>query len=109
MQIRLKISVLDRSIYSQTVAGVKNEIKNYINSINQSDDKNLHVSDIIHLIKSNQPNVNYIRFLGFNHYDANKQSIFKKFDSINNPDNLQMYVPEILRIDDKNIIISEEI
>ena len=109
LQIRLKISVLDRSIYSQTVAGVKNEIKNYINSINQSDDKNLHVSDIIHLIKSNQPNVNYIRFLGFNHYDANKQSIFKKFDSINNPDNLQMYVPEILRIDDKNIIISEEI
>lgn len=109
LKIKLKISVLDRSIYSQTVVGVKTEIKNYINSINQSEEKNLHVSDIIHLIKSNQPNVNYIRFLGFNNYDANKQSIFKKFDSVNNIDNLQLYVPEILRINDENIIISEEI
>jgi hypothetical protein len=69
------------------------------------------LSDLIHIIKENHPNVNYIRFLGFNDYDANKQSIFIKYDDISELqlNQLKPYVPEMIRVDRTSIEIIEEI
>ena len=58
----------------------------------------------------NIPNVKYVRFLGFNNYDANKQSIFVKYSDISELDENQLAarVPEIIRADSDSIEISEE-
>jgi hypothetical protein len=110
VNIRLVISVYDRSLYTQTVANVTNDIISYINDLSDNDETDLHVSDLIHDIIENQPNVRYLRFLGFNDYDANKQSIFVKYDDISELDEnqLQCRVPELIRVDSDSIEITEE-
>ena len=111
VKIRLKVSVFDRSLYTQTVDNIKNDIIAYFDSLNSGERQDLHVSDLIHLIKSNEPNVNYIRFLGFNDYDANKQSIFAKYRVLSElkQDVLQVHVPEMIRVDANSIEIIEEV
>lgn len=109
--IKLRMSVYDRSLYSQTAESVVNEIKTFFDSINDGNTMDIHVSDLIHTIMTNQPNVRYIRFLGFNNYDANKQSIFVKYDDISDlrEDELQSHVPEMIRVDSSSIEITEEV
>ena len=109
VNVKLIISVYDRSLYTQTVNEVINEISTTFNSLNSSS-TDLHVSEIIHNIMANNPNVRYLRFLGFNDYDANKQSIFVKYSNISDLDesNLMSRVPEIIRADESSIEISEE-
>lgn len=109
LKLKLVISVFNRSIFSSTVASIKNIIQSYISSINDSSTNNIHASDIIYHIKENEPNVRYIRFVGFNNYDANKQSIFRKYDPSNKVENIQTYVPELVRINDSDITIVEEV
>ena len=111
VKIKFRMAVYDRSIYTQTVEAVVNEIKVFFDSLNSGTRVDVHVSDLIHIIIDNQPNVRYIRFVGFNNYDANKQSIFVKYG---NPDEmkkkqLQSYVPEMIRIDSSSIEIIEEV
>jgi transcriptional regulator NrdR family protein len=110
VQINLRLSVYDRSMYTQTVEAVVNEIKTYFNALDAADNTDIHVSDLIHTIVENQPNVRYVRFIGFNDYDANKQSIFVKYDDISElkEDQLRPYVPELLRVDSDSISIVEE-
>jgi hypothetical protein len=111
VKIKLRLAVYDRSMYTQTVEAVINDIKSFFDSLNAGDSTDIHVSDLIHLIKENQPNVNYIRFLGFNDYDANKQSIFVKYSDISElkEDQLQCHVPEMIRVDTDSIEIIEEV
>lgn len=109
--IKFRMAVLDRSMYTQTVEAVINEIKSFFESLNNGDRVDVHVSDLIHIIMENQPNVRYIRFLGFNNYDANKQSIFVKYTDISEltEDQLQPHVPEMIRVDNNSIEIIEEV
>lgn len=109
--IRFRLAVYDRSIYNQTVEAVINEIKVFFDNLNNGTDTDIHVSDLIHAIVQNQPNVNYIRFLGFNNYDANKQSIFVKYTDISelSEDQLKPHVPEMIRVDTDSIEIIEEV
>lgn len=111
VKIKFRMAVYDRSMYTQTVDSVVNEIKSFFESLNNGDLVDVHVSDLIHIIKDNQPNVHYIRFLGFNNYDANKQSIFVKFRDISElkEDQLQPHVPEMIRVDSSSIEIIEEV
>lgn len=111
VKIKFRMAVYDRSIYTQTVEAVINEIKIFFDSLNNGDIKDIHVSDLIHIIKENQPNVHYIRFIGFNNYDANKQSIFVKYNDISElrEDQLQPHVPEMIRVDNSSIEIIEEV
>ena len=109
LKLKMVISVFNRSIFSSTVSSIKNIIQSYISSINDSSVNNIHASDIIYHIKENEPNVRYIRFVGFNNYDANKQSIFRKYDPSNKIENIQTYVPELVRINDSDITIVEEV
>lgn len=110
-KIRFRMSVYDRSLYTQSAENVKNEIKTFFDSLNNGDRKDIHVSDLIHVIMENEPNVRYIRFLGFNNYDANKQSIFVKYNDISElrEDQLKPYVPEMIRVDNDSIDIIEEV
>lgn len=103
IKIKFRLSVKDRSIYSTTLTNIKGIIKQFVNDIASSKDKALHISNLIRDIENNVSNVNYIRFIGFNSYDALKQSIFLKNNSS------LSYVPEILTIDDDAIEIIEEI
>lgn len=109
--IKFRMAVLDRSMYTQTVEAVINEIKSFFESLNNGDRVDVHVSDLIHIIMENQPNVRYIRFLGFNNYDANKQSIFVKYTDISEltEDQIQPHVPEMIRVDNNSIEIIEEV
>ena len=103
------VSVFDRSMYTQTVSEIINQISTTFNTLNK-DDTDIHVSDIIHDIVENLPNVRYLRFIGFNNFDANKQSIFVKYSDISELDteSLMTRVPEVIRADENSIFISEE-
>lgn len=105
------MSVWDRSLYTQTLKAVVNEIKSYFESLDSGTLSDVHSSDLIHIIIENQPNVRYIRFLGFNNYDANKDSIFVKYSDISElkEDQLHIHVPEMIRVDDESVEISEEV
>lgn len=109
--IKLVMAVYDRSMYTQTVEAVINEIKTFFDSLNDGDRTDVHISDLIHAIIENQPNVKYIRFKGFNDYDANKQSIFIKYSDISDlkEDQLQPHVPEMIRVDADSVEITEEV
>ena len=109
--IKFRMSVYDRSLYTQTEESVVNEIKLFFDSLNVGERTDVHVSDLIHTIMANEPNVRYIRFLGFNNYDANKQSIFVKYNDVSElkQNDLQCHVPEIIRIDANSIDITEEV
>lgn len=108
---RWRMAVHDRTAYVQTQAAVVDEIKTFFKSLDTGELRDIHISDLIHAIKDNQPNVKYIRFLGFNDYDANKQSIFVKYDDISDlrMNQLRPYVPEMIRTSDDRIEIIEEI
>lgn len=110
VKIKFRMSVYDRSMYSQTVNDVVNDISLFFEAIADGEDTDVHVSDLIHAIIENNPNVRYIRFIGFNDYDANKQSIFVKFTDVSElrRDQLMPYVPEIIRVDGSSIEIVEE-
>lgn len=111
IKIRFRLAVWDRSMYLLTVESIMNEIQEFVNSLNNGDRTDLHSSDLIYTIKNNIPNVKYIRFLGFNDYDATKGSIFVKYTdkSSLSKDNMKMYVPEMIRIDSDSIEITEEV
>lgn len=111
VKIRFKMAVNDRSLWYQTCESVKNDIITYFKTLDNGEITDLHSSDLIHLIVQNQPNVRYIRFLGFNDYDANKDSIFVKYADTNDliEDRLKPYVPEIIRVDTDSIDITEEV
>ena len=106
VKVKFKMAVFDRSIYSATEIAVKKEIKKFFEALTKYvSSQSIHVSNLIRMIENNIANVRYIRFLGFNDYDARKQSIFIK----ENNSSIVDYVPEILCIDDDGIEISEEI
>jgi hypothetical protein len=110
VKIKFRMAVHDRSSYVQTCDAVIDEIISYFDTVTKSKTPNIHVSDLIYIIKENHPNVNYIRFISFNEYDANKQSIFVKHDPMElDKDQLTHYVPEILRVDRSTIEILEEV
>lgn len=104
VRLKFRMAVYDRTIYSVTETDVKNEIKKYFNELPENDTKAIHISNLIRIIENNISNVRYIRFLGFNDYDARMQSIFMKQST-----GLLDYVPEILCTDNDGIEISEEI
>jgi len=110
VKLKLRLAVYDRSAYLQTAEAVENEIISYFESLG-SEHHDIHVSDLIHLIKENHPNVYYVRFCGFNSYDANKQSIFTKHSDASelSKNQLMSYTPEIVRLDKDSIEIIEEI
>lgn len=110
VRVNLIISVYDRSMYTQTVNEIMNKIIECFNGLNSDDNTDLYVSDIIHDIIESNPNVRYLRFIGFNNYDANKQCIFVKFHDISdlNTDTLMTLVPEMIRADENSIFITEE-
>lgn len=111
VKIKLIMSVYDRSIYAQTLSAVITDIQSYFDSLYNGDRKDIHISDIMHNIIANQPNVRYIRFLGFNDYDANKQAIFVKYNDISElkKGQLMPHVPEMIRADANSIEITEEV
>lgn len=111
VKVKFVMCVKDRSLYNQTCKSVMADIKWYFDEIASGNDFDVHVSDLISGIMAKEPNVYYLRFVGFNDYDANKQSIFVKYKDISQlqEDSLSIYVPEIIRVDDDSIEITEEI
>ncbi len=111
VRARFVMSVYDRSLWSQTSESVINEITLFFDEMKNENRSSIHSSDLIHIIIEKHPNVRYIRFLGFNDYDANKSSIFVKYNQVNelNQTELQTHVPEIIRADKYSIEITEEV
>lgn len=111
VKIRFKMAVNDRSMWYQTCESVKIDIINYFKTLDNGEITDLHASDLIHLIVDMHPNVRYIRFLGYNDYDANKDSIFVKYTNIDDleEEQLKPYVPEMIRVDTDSIEITEEV
>lgn len=110
VRVKLVVSVYDRSLYTQTVEDIKTHVLQRFAELRDGTDTDVHMSTIIRDIIDNVPNVRYVRFLGFNNYDANKQSIFKKLtDTSNmNQSELSQLVPEIIRVNESGIEVSEE-
>lgn len=111
VRIKFRMAVYDRSLWYQTCEAVKNDIIAYFKSLDSGEITDIHSSDLIHLIIQNHPNVRYIRFTGYNDYNASKDSIFVKYDDISElmEDQLRPYVPEMIRVDSDSIDITEEV
>lgn len=111
VKIRFAMNVKDRSMYTQTEASVIADIQEFFESLNKGDKTDVHVSDLIHIVVDKEPNVNYIRFLGFNDYDPKVQSIFVKYKDISDlqESDLKPLVPELIRVDADSITIVEEV
>lgn len=109
IRIKLIISVYDRSLYTQSVEEIKQLIINRFSHLS-GEDGDVYVSDIIRDITDTIPNVRYVRFVGFNDYDANMQAIFVKRKDLSNltQEELSLIVPEMISFDEAGIEISEE-
>ena len=107
--VNLTMSVYDRSIYTQTELEVKSRIISLFDNL-ISNNNDIHASNIIHDIIENVPNVKYVRFDGFDDYPVHMSSIFIKNtdESLMNETQLSKLVPEIIRVDEDSIIITEE-
>ena len=107
--VNLTMSVYDRSIYTQTELEVKSRIISLFDNL-ISTNNDIHASNIIHDIIENVPNVKYVRFDGFDDYPVHMSSIFIKDtdESLMNETQLSKLVPEIIRVDEDSIIITEE-
>lgn len=110
LKIRFKLSVIDRTAYSQTAQSVITQIKTYFENLSNNKLLNVYISNLINLIESNNPNVDHLKFLGINDYDANQQYIRTKYEDISDlqENELFSYVPEFLMIDAEDIILIEE-
>lgn len=107
--VKLTMSVYDRTIYSQTELDVKSRIITIFDNLN-TNNTDIHASAIIHDIIENVPNVRYVRFDGFNDNPVHMSSIFIKVtdESALSEDQLATRVPELIRVDEDSIIITEE-
>jgi hypothetical protein len=110
IKINFRLSVIDRSAYTQTAQSVITQIKSYFENLNNNKLLNVYISNLIKLIESNNPNVDHLKFLGINGYDANQQYIRVKYDDISDlqENELFIYVPEMVMIDIEDIILIEE-
>ena len=111
ISISFNMAVVDRAVFNQTADAVRMEIKSFVERLNSAEIHNIYISNMIKNIETNHPNVHHLRFLGINRYDANKQSIRLKYRNISElrEDRLMIYVPEVIQIDMKDIIINEEL
>lgn len=94
---------------SIAVAEVKKFIKNEVEQINSHGTNNLHISNLMRKIEHNFDYVDHIRFKKINDYDTTYQTIRNVVVDLNELDKYERreYVPELLVIDLKNIIINE--
>ena len=88
---------------------VKEFIKNDIESINESGQNNLYVSNLMRKIETNFAYVDHIRFIRINNYDTTYQAIRSFTDDLNllSVEQRRKYVPEFLNIDKENIILND--
>ena len=108
VKVKIAISVYDRTLYNQTTEEVVSQIIQCFDELSD-DDPDLHVYKIFNRIRENIPNIKNFRFIGFNDYDANQQSIFIKYNYNDSEEILMNYVPEKIRVDSSSIDITEEI
>lgn len=110
IKINFRLSVIDRTAYTQTAQSVISQIKSYFESLNNNKLLNVYISNLIKLIETNNPNVDHLKFLGINGYDANQQYIRVKYDDISDlqENELFIYVPEMIMIDIADIVLIEE-
>ena len=88
---------------------VKEFIKNDIESINESGQNNLYVSNLMRKIETNFAYVDHIRFIKINNYDTTYQAIRSFTDDLNllSVEQRRKYVPEFLNIDKDHIILND--
>lgn len=90
IKLGFRIKFTTNSSISTFTDLVKNEIKKYIEDVN--DEKSFHISNIIMHLKNKFNFISYIEFLGINEYNPLYQSIML------NLDNKEIYIPEFINI-----------
>ena len=91
--------------WSATADSVMTEIRDFFNELNSDDRPNVYVSNLIRRIETNNPNVEHLKFLGINDYDARAQYIQVKYRDVSdlNRNELEILVPEIIQCVPDNI------
>lgn len=110
ISISFQLSVKDRMAWSTTAESVTNEIRDYFGQLDGSSQPNIYISNLIRLIEVNHPNVDHLRFLGINNYDASEQYIRVKYNDVSELDERTMMnvVPEIIQCLPEDIHLIEE-
>lgn len=107
IRIKFILGVREEVLYQDTEDAVKDHIKAYIEDLDIDRANIFNVSNLQTSIENNVPNVKYLIFLGINDYDSTYQRI--KLDDPYKVDmtmyEYQIYVPEFLTINRKNIEI----
>lgn len=76
------------------ISMIKKEIKTYIEDIYEMSD--VHISNIIMMLKNKFSFISYIEFVKFNHYDTIHQSIIEDISKLNK-------IPEFINVGSKDI------
>ena len=88
---------------------IKRFIKSKIESLSSGTINNLYMSNLMRQIETNFSFVDHIMFISINGYDTLYQTVKNKTKDINSltRDERRVYVPEILVIEEEDIIINE--
>lgn len=107
IRIKFILGVKEEVLYQDTMEAVQDHIKHYIENLDIDEATIFNVSNLQTSIETNVSNVRYLIFLGINDYDSTYQRI--KLDDPYKIDmsmyEFQIYVPEFLTINKKNITI----
>ena len=93
--------------YDELIRDVSIFIKDYIESINTSGSNSIYISNLIREIENNFSSVSYLKFVSFNDYSSDIQTIENKTVDLStlSVTDRKDYVPEYLTLalDDVNI------
>lgn len=110
VKISFQMSVRDRMAWSTTAEEVITEIRDFFSSLDSDSQPNIYISNLIRLIEVNHPNVDHLKFLGINGYDATEQYIRVRYEDVSDLDENEMkiVVPEIIQCLPEDIQLIEE-
>lgn len=104
IKIAFKIKINKILLSDEYKNDIKNHIKTFIESINNST-SNLYIFDIFNSLKSAFPDIVYVEFIGINDYDSSIQVMENSVTDVRNSlTNIKDFVPEFVNIDtQKNV------
>ena len=106
--IKFKIQVVASADVADVTRDLKILIKNYVETLNADGVNNLYISNLIKKIETDIPEIHHCRFLGINSYESEYQTITARVTDLMelSREERKHYVPEMLVVNDDNIIIT---
>lgn len=108
LQLRLKIALVSGTNEQDSFKNIKKYIKSYVETLNDDGGNEFFISNLIQDLKNKFPEIDHLKFLGINDYDASIQSIRNNTKDLNtlSMEERRNYVPEFLVMNTDSIEIT---